>query len=142
MEAGGSRYNISKLIQHPLFNISSTAVWHDIGLVKLDSEFEFTDTLQSIQIGEVLTNESCVISGWTVTQDGSPFPLEYIEVTALSSEDCSALGEGSEINDEVPRGPGQVCAFSPTGGIGACFSGAHDTKTLGMLLRRTSLCIF
>ncbi|XP_063915491.1 chymotrypsin-1-like [Zophobas morio] len=94
----GIRYNVSKVIQYPEFNISSTNYWHDIGLAKID--------------------------GWTLTKDADPLPLEYAEVTALSTEDCLTLGEGSEINDRIPRGPGQVCAFSPTTGVGGCCTGA------------------
>ncbi|KAJ3646020.1 hypothetical protein Zmor_023631 [Zophobas morio] len=120
----GIRYNVSKVIQYPEFNISSTNYWHDIGLAKIDGEFEFTETVSTIQIGEVSPNESCTVVGWTLTKDADPLPLEYAEVTALSTEDCLTLGEGSEINDRIPRGPGQVCAFSPTTGVGGCCTGA------------------
>ena len=120
----GIRYNVSKVIQYPEFNISSTNYWHDIGLAKIDGEFKFTDTVSTIQIGEVSPNESCTVVGWTLTKDADPLPLEYAEVTALSTEDCLTLGEGSEINDRVPRGPGQLCAFSPTTGVGGCCTGA------------------
>lgn len=53
---------------HPEFNYSADYITHDIAFVRVNPPFEFSDSVQPIEIGtdEPKDGESALISGWGV----------------------------------------------------------------------------
>jgi trypsin len=125
LRIGGTVYNISQVTIHPTFN--ETNLIDDIAVVKVDGEFEISESVQIAEIGEVVDNDTCTVSGWGATENiNAPASLMFANLRALSVEECDKLAEDGVF--DVERGPGQVCGFGGRGN-GVCYGDAGDSLT-------------
>jgi hypothetical protein len=96
LRIGGTVYNISQVTIHPTFN--ETNLIDDIAVVKVDGEFEISESVQIAEIGEVVDNDTCTVSGWGATENiNAPASLMFANLRALSVEECDKLAEDGVI---------------------------------------------
>jgi secreted trypsin-like serine protease len=123
LKIGGTVYNILERTIHPTFNITNYI--DDISVIKIDGEFDISESMQIAEIGEVADNDTCTVLGWgaTVNTWGSAI-LMFANLRALSVEECDKLAEDG--SNDLQRGPGQVCGFGD--GINAiCIGDTGDS---------------
>lgn len=67
LDEGGDVYQAVRLRIHPLF--SNKRILYDVGLVIVDRDIEFSEKVQSLEVGEEYVNGSTkvVLSGWGIT---------------------------------------------------------------------------
>jgi secreted trypsin-like serine protease len=112
LDAGGTNYTVVSIVTHPDFDDS--ILTNDLALLQIQDEFVLDGTTQPIGIGDVSGNESCTALGWgsTANANGSN-ELQFVNLTALTDEDCTKLAQGGKFVFE--RGPGQVCTLGGEG---------------------------
>jgi hypothetical protein len=108
LDAAGTNYTVVSIVTHPDFDDS--ILTNDPALLQIQDEFVLDGTTQPIGIGDVSGNESCTALGWgsTANANGSN-ELQFVNLTALTDEDCTKLAQGGKFVFE--RGPGQVCTL-------------------------------
>jgi trypsin len=108
LKIGGTVYNILERTIHPTFNITNYI--DDISVIKIDGEFDISESMQIAEIGEVADNDTCTVLGWgaTVNTWGSA-TLMFANLRALSVEECDKLA--ADGSNDFEGGPGQVCGF-------------------------------
>jgi len=81
----------SKIVSHPDYNSRTTS--YDYGLVKLESPVSFGSCVGAVNLpsGDVVSGESCWITGWGTLSSGgsSPRVLQEAQVTVLSNTECT-----------------------------------------------------
>lgn len=105
LSKGGNEYKVSQIITH-----SSG----DIALLKLQEPIRFSDTVQAIDWEKKLNDETrdSVVSGWGDTGTSSPDHLQYVNLKAISNEECQSRGLGVQDDD--------ICTYTKRG-EGTCF---------------------
>ncbi|KAI8423583.1 hypothetical protein MSG28_012669 [Choristoneura fumiferana] len=118
-QEGGTLIQVADFMYHPKF--SYTKMDSDIGLLKLKTPLEFSDTVKPIGMvghGEEIDDGALTeVSGWGAIEEGGgkPRTLQKVSVPKVNEHVCNAAY--APMYSITPR---MLCAGVPSGGKDAC----------------------
>ncbi|XP_034946165.1 tripartite motif-containing protein 2-like [Chelonus insularis] len=91
LDEGGDFYQSSRVIGHEKYN--SLFIWHDIGLIYVDEDIQFSETVKPVDLPSEnfkKSNYPAVLSGWGTTSypGKAPNDLQFIILTVINQKQC------------------------------------------------------
>ena len=124
-------YKVDSIILHPKYNSrKNKGIDHDIALIKLEEEVEWTEFAQSVNLQEdnEIPDENALIVGWGSDQwNGKPtHKLHEVELPVRDNGDCAKMLNTVKTGHVLSNGKivtirkGHLCAGYDEGGIDGC----------------------
>lgn len=111
-------YEVVSIIMHERYGMGQGFSANDVALLKLSRQVNPDYIIPRATSGD-FSGETCTISGWGVTEEGSLSDLlQKVEVEVLTDKECKQKMESlrSSVNADV-----HICVFGrQDGGAGAC----------------------